>query len=730
MYILEPREKDAWLQLDNMLYSAARILKIKYDVGMLFPPNPWYMGYLKPHAKFGTLRLCLQKSRDCFIFWMGLLSFLIANAEASCDNSPQTAEQTQWMSVLQDHGMEFGITAAWVDALCMSPICSFSPKMPRTGTFLRLPPQPFQPSVEWFCSFNIPVWYPWGKSQMGDPSLAHLAPPLYMMQESHTFFMVAPSAHEVTASDAVEEASSHFLSGPAASDTAVEAPSGFIRPTSFDAGIEFMPNPVTFNNAVESTKPQVSGKSKKRKPVELSPKQLEFFNARAALNAAAIIEETPLQRQQRKSREANRPPASKRGATRVFEWTSDYNGNYERVEVPAKSREDLLGDHSSEQFCYDPVQNEYDVCADWGRCPIEIEEDEETDDTDQDEHYFGGDDISPEAVQQMANQIDRQHAFNEARWEPTFPSVTNGSSNDSVAQGSSGETDRLESNARMVMRMWFGFSPTAPLSIRPAIQTEKDQKAFCRILGWPWDTVKDHRHLFSRPFIAAAAHFFDCLSKQPSSIDPQDWDLNRFNHSCLVNTHCFSCLRILASASGRKVYMFDFGNARTVRWNLALKTASEALVVCRLDIAMDERDIAQFLVDYGIPFHTLQPSSSVVRTPRVSRPPMKIPVRNDAHLFTADDYVMYRSNCYYMLRHPRGRAALMYSTYVGRIAQNIVPLESVFDGPSGWSMDAAEMFVVMDPVTGIEYIDDQLTEDEKIFLTGRYDCYTGMFFLS
>jgi len=172
------------------------------------------------------------------------------------------------------------------------------------------------------------------------------------------------------------------------------------------------------------------------------------------------------------------------------------------------------------------------------------------------------------------------------------------------------------------------------------------------------------------------------------------------------------------------------GNARTVRWNLALKTASEALVVCRLDIAMDERDIAQFLVDYGIPFHTLQPSSSVIQTPRVSRPPMKIPVRNDVHLFTADDYVMYCSNCYYMLRHPRGRAALMYGTYVGRITQNIVPLESVFDGPSGWSMDAAEMFVVMDPVTGIEYIDDQLTEDEKIFLTGRYDCYTGMFFLS
>jgi len=69
-----------------------------------------------------------------------------------------------------------------------------------------------------------------------------------------------------------------------------------------------------------------------------------------------------------------------------------------------------------------------------------------------------------------------------------------------------------------------------------------------------------------------------------------------------------------------------------------------------------------------------------------------------------------------MLRHPRGRVALMYGIYVGRIVQNIISLESMFDGPSGWSMDTLEMFVVTDKDTGIEYIDNQLTEEEKLML--------------
>ena len=673
MYILDPREKDAWLLLDNTLYGAARVLKHKYNVAMIYPANPWYMGYLRPHAKLSTLRLCLQKSRDWFVVWMGLLSFLIANSESV---SLEKAERWLWMSILQDHGKPFGITPAWVDALSMSSVHSFTPNTLRTGTFLHLPSRDLQPSVEWFCSFNVPVWYPWGQAQMADPSLAHLAPPSHMVQESHTFILLVPSSRGI-------------------------AP----------------PN-------------QASSESTTQHPFKLSTKQLEFLNSRAAINAKAILSETPLDKMQRENRQAKPPPASKRGKARVFEWTSDDSGDYERVEVPSKSREDVLGDHSSEQIRYDPVQNEYDICADWGRDPSDIAEAEEEEarrNGGNEVESFSGDNTDPEAVHQMAHQINLPHVFDETPWKPVaLRFAADGGSGTLIVQGSRSELDRLESNVRMTMRMWFGFSPSPPLLEQPPIETEKDQKVFCRLLGWTWNMVKENRGLFSRPFIVASARFLDCLSRQPSTIDPQDWDLNRFNHSCLVNTSRFSCLKILTTASGRKVYMFDLGNARTVRWNIALNTASEAMVVCRLDNSMDERDIAQFLVDYGISFHTLQPSSSVVRTPRVNRPPMKIPVRNDAHIFTADDYIVYRNNCYYMLRHPRGRAALMYGTYVGRIAQNIVSLESVFDGPSGWSMDASEMFVVTDIDTGIEYIDDQLTEEEKLMLIGRYDCHTGM----
>ena len=135
----------------------------------------------------------------------------------------------------------------------------------------------------------------------------------------------------------------------------------------------------------------------------------------------------------------------------------------------------------------------------------------------------------------MANQISLPHAFDEMPWEPTLPPISTGSLSNLNDHNSSSKVDRLESNARMAMCMWFGFSPSPPLSTRSPIETEKDQQAFCHLLGWPWNMVKEHRSLFFRPFIAASAHFLECLSRQPSMIDPQDWDLNCFNYSCVVH---------------------------------------------------------------------------------------------------------------------------------------------------------------------------------------------------
>ncbi|KAF9528672.1 hypothetical protein CPB83DRAFT_733142, partial [Crepidotus variabilis] len=101
------------------------------------------------------------------------------------------------------------------------------------------------------------------------------------------------------------------------------------------------------------------------------------------------------------------------------------------------------------------------------------------------------------------------------------------------------------------------------------------------------------------------------------------------------------------------------------------------------------------------------------------------PLRQTCHTFTSIDYIAYRERCTTILRYPRARAALMHGADMWRLAMNNVPWELVFQGPAGQPDSVDGRVVVQDEKTGMELVDDTLSEKEQDCLCGTYVLPTG-----
>jgi hypothetical protein len=170
--------------------------------------------------------------------------------------------------------------------------------------------------------------------------------------------------------------------------------------------------------------------------------------------------------------------------------------------------------------------------------------------------------------------------------------------------------------------------------------------------------------------------------------------------------------------------MFDFHDARTVPWNLAVQSAAAALYVCRLDDAMSEEDIALDLAQEGIPFRTLQHRDSLPEMQRSWYASTYVPMRLSGHVFDQSDHDFFRHQSREILGLPRARAAIMRGGFSRRIALEYISVGEVVKGPIGIYEDPAHMFVAKDRV-GNEYIDDDLTTQELEVLCGLFSTFTG-----
>ncbi|KAF8800628.1 hypothetical protein BYT27DRAFT_7216907 [Phlegmacium glaucopus] len=269
----------------------------------------------------------------------------------------------------------------------------------------------------------------------------------------------------------------------------------------------------------------------------------------------------------------------------VFEWLVDDNGDLYRQAVPKKMREDILNSYLARQIYYDPIENKYDCCEEYDSGapggPL--------DDSDSDDVSWDGDDVG-------MNQAGEDR-IPPARVPSPDVEINDSWNLQSVEAPNPSSPDNFIAEVHRILFMHFGYTPVipAPTFHDPVLKTEKNRLRFMRFLGIGWRDILIPA--FETAQISAAATFVHRLHTR-GSISADEWDLSRENRQSIFFSTHLKAIRCVDQG----LFMFDFKDHSTVTWKLTVKTAAHALL-------------------NGIPFHTLQLSTTLGRSPISRHPP-------------------------------------------------------------------------------------------------------------
>jgi hypothetical protein len=181
-----------WARVEKLLVDSIRRLLNQYRA----PPITWIastaIGCTGAFVRARDLRESVLNSRGWFSQWMAGLSYAIAISK-SLKNESLDDMWPAWFTFLSEQRF----TQIWLSGIRSSLVSTFTPSVDRVGVFLQLiHPHREQPSVDWFCRYSIPVWYPWSQREIeaarSDPRLARFAPAPYQLQEATTFLSKSP----------------------------------------------------------------------------------------------------------------------------------------------------------------------------------------------------------------------------------------------------------------------------------------------------------------------------------------------------------------------------------------------------------------------------------------------------------------------------------------------------------------------------------------------------------
>ena len=637
---------NSWKKLEFLICSVIIALGAKYKIPAIGPPYPAARGYRRQHAYQSVAHREAQASREIFVLWIGVLSYLIAGAD--------TAPENDWPSLLQN---ELSFHPAIADLIRASDFGTFSREVQRVGVFIHLSKQDImdtnQPSVCWFIPHNIPIWYRWDKHEIEwakhDPVFAEFGP----LPKDRL-----PGLHA----------------------TSIESP-----PSSLATSVRT----ITWE---------------------------EFFKRREENLPRLLTLETDLERERRLNREQN-PPIK---TAKVFVWNRDPELPG-REEVLASERAETLEEYGPEQKRYDSYWNEWDCSFEVGRFPTPPPEEIEDDymSTALSVHqqvYDDGIDILP--LEQRCPTPLPDDLYEETDLPPdNFQALCYGPQS-SLCGLISEIYETLTLHYGMVLPNLNRFDLTDV--------TTKEQKFWLRWIGSCKARKLDS--VVSQFWATARGRYFvefsrRILNDQQVSCD-FDLEMSSSFRERLLSIRFYR--NFDPHVSGRVLYIFLF-EVTTVCWRLAVTTASDALLVCRLDPRFLDVDIARFLALRGVPFRTLL--AEPLMPPSISYPEVEwyLPSHPDGYHFTKADYEVYLKCRSQILRRPRVRAAILRGSYLWRLTIGSVSIDELLEGPVGGGS-----LLVIEDYENEGYprlLDDKLTGNEMDWLCGMYICSTGMFLI-
>lgn len=403
--------------------------------------------------------------------------------------------------------------------------------------------------------------------------------------------------------------------------------------------------------------------------------------------------ETPEHRRSREDRERN--PSWKQGS--VFEWTN-IDGVHIRQRIETQGEyERVLGFYGRNQRLYDGFTKEWDCCSQFGdREEDEIERDSEYDDN--------GDYEMAEDQGSVTDPMGRGHEM-----------VV------SMAPLLSATEVEQEFQTVDILKEYFGFVP--PLPLIPLYPKPVYSPADCMRHTITLGLCQSDHTFFNDAIAGHAIEFLNQYAVGSAASPRADlWDLSLGNRTPLAAAKRLKFLYCINNS----LYVFNFGKDATVPWNLAVESATIALMVCRLDERLNDYGIVWMLILRGIKVRTLLP---IRRGQRIQNPPtMRVPVRLPGYDFhSLSDYATYQTTLNNLLRIPRiARAAIEEGGIVWRIAFSRSSFTDVLSGPTSQLLlhNLGRTFRSDDGHS--EWCDDICSEHELDAICGAYICFQGM----
>ncbi len=170
--------------------------------------------------------------------------------------------------------------------------------------------------------------------------------------------------------------------------------------------------------------------------------------------------------------------------------------------------------------------------------------------------------------------------------------------------------------------------------------------------------------------------------------------------------------------------MFDFKGESTVDWKIAVCSVPDVLFILRLDSNLNDYEIAQELLNRGMPFVTLLPAPGTTINPA---PTILRRLRLSGYCFGQADYVSYCLERDELLRNPRiARQALKRGGIIWRLATDRATFQNVLVGPTLVAILLRQCTSFSSLTNNTLWIDDVLDSSETDALSGVYYVYTGM----
>lgn len=671
--MIDPQIILGWARLEKNIKDAVELLLSHEHVPAISWIVPSSLGCTGSFRRVRDLRASFIHSKNWFSLFMGALSYAIAvsishRQEGFYDDMPH------WFSFLNER--EY--SQIWLSGIRSSIVATFDSSVDRTGVFVQLCQRHREQfSVDWLCGFGVPVWYPWGtreaQASLADAHLARFAPLPHQLQENSTFLTTNPSPQPLPTTEPQTQAFDCKF---------------FLSLLSLLIYIYFHLGAASFT---------------------VIPSWKAFFEKRRVRNERLKARETPKERQSRESRE-KKPPVKR---TKVFMWTRTESGEYRRESFYQAENGMHLDAYGKNQKVYDAFSNEWDCCYEFGQLSSSDVDDEDIDDN------FVMMPTPSAAAEDQALGPDTPLA------NPLAPSTSQPAPavdrSFSVTRPAEISFDWHEFETSQILFEFYGFVTPLPLPTKPSLLSKNESTFLSTVVG----LHRNDSEFFTSsaaPFAVEFLRFLD-TSKTPKNTS---WDLASGNRMSIVGSELFRRMRVIDNGEERW-YVFDFKEAATVPWMVALPNVVDALYVCRLDhtggLQITDFEVARELLNHGIQFSTLLP---VKPLPPSVAPAITVPVRLPGYEFTEDDYYAYEQQRAALLSDPRiARAALLRGGIVWRLAVATLSFDDVLEGPTTAATLQRRGIVIR--TSDGDLCDDGLSQLELDIICGLHHCLTGIF---